>query len=175
MNRRYDAVAVLFAGLVLAPAAMAGPREDVMMAASRCFSLVDDRAWLECYHAAARPMETTLGTAVPPPRTDVSPLALAATPPSAPEKIMLNRPVPTGNDVDHVTARLTNIRFVQDGYVIITLANGDVWQQVDGNSLRQPLKKSAGTYVATISRGLFGTYNLAIRGIAGKYGVKRVR
>src|SRR5579859_6085292 len=45
----------------LISAASAGPREDTLAGISRCASLPDDRAFLDCIYGAAQPMRERLG------------------------------------------------------------------------------------------------------------------
>ena len=40
-------------------------RDDVMSAAANCIRAAGDRAWLDCYYAAATPMRAALGLSVP--------------------------------------------------------------------------------------------------------------
>src|ERR1700722_18009713 len=92
MKSRYF---LLLALLPLAPIsaspALAGTRDDVMSAATRCAGITDDRSWLDCYYGAAQPMRAELGlppapasqtAKVPPSRvTSAPPPASQAAPP----------------------------------------------------------------------------------------------
>src|SRR3954470_3757509 len=54
-------------------------RDDVMSGAAGCIRAAGDRAWLECYYAAATPMRVQLGLAAP------AAQRVAPAPPSRPQ------------------------------------------------------------------------------------------
>lgn len=148
------------------PAALMGrARDEVMSQAFHCTGLDDDRQWLDCYYAAAQPMRAFLNLpAAPQARTA---LAVPAPPPAP-------RPAPTRND-DHVISPLASYRFDAAGIFTVTLANGETWRQVSGDTAFAKFVLPAGRYTATIQKGFFGSYNMTVHGVPGLFRVLRVR
>ena len=76
--------------------------------------------------------------------------------------------------LDSITAKVTGFRFDPRGHFIVTLANGQVWRQLEGDTIVPLLNKNK-TYTATISRGFLGSYNLSFGNSGGLLKVVRVR
>ncbi len=152
-------------------------RDEVMGGAGRCAAVAADRAWLDCYYAAANPVRSVLGlalTAGPPPPPEGRPMPVSARPIA---------PGVTRNDPGFVSRILgaPEIKVVSrmESYshhgnnFIVTLANGQVWQQTDGDTAGAHWHKEPTAYVVTITGGAFGTYNLSVKGDPGRYKVRR--
>jgi hypothetical protein len=95
----------------------------------------------------------------------------------APEQFGLRnaRPGP-GVNVDRITARMAEYGFDRNsGLFTVTLDNGQVWRQQIGDEHKPTWRKPASTYVATISYGANGTFNLSVTGERERYKVQRVR
>jgi hypothetical protein len=156
------------------PAADTPVRDAVMAGAFRCNDISDERKWLDCYYAAAQPMRGDLGLSQ-------APQAPAAA--SASNKVEPKRPDPKFGlpqpddslpaDRDHVVSRMRSFTFDQHGKFVMTLANGQVWYQLAGDTEYARWKEQPGRYVVTISRGWFGSFNLQVRGLPGLYKVRR--
>jgi hypothetical protein len=93
--------------------------------------------------------------------------------PRAPERVAAIPGAPPAA-VDHVTARLTDYSVSDRGIVTVTLDNGEVWRQIDGDGPPPRLNRPARTYVVTIKPGFLGAYNLTVGGQAGLYRVRRL-
>jgi hypothetical protein len=150
-------------------------RDAVMGGAFRCNDIADDRKWLDCYYAAAQPMRSRLGLS-PAPQFPVAAAGAAhATEPKAPSP-QFGLPQPDASlpaDKDHVVSRMKSFSFDKHGKFTATLANGQVWYQISGDTEYAHWKDRAVSYVVTISRGWFGSYNFQVRGIPGLYKVHR--
>jgi hypothetical protein len=190
---RHAAFAAAF--LTVPGIAHAGLRDDVMTAAARCWSLSSDKAWLDCYYRAAQPMQAAINPLTPPANVGGGNAARAAvTPPPSqaprrsrswigqlfrddaarqPERVAAIPGAP-GVPTDHITARLADYKFSPRGAVTLTLDNGEIWQQMEGDSSTPRLKQAARTYVVTIRPGFFGSYNLTVAGQSGLYRVRRI-
>lgn len=192
---RLPCAALAVAAFAAVPgAAHAGLRDDVMTAAARCWSLGSDRAWLECYYRAAQPMQAAVNPMAPPVRQQAAPAprAVVAVPPrrkrswlgrmfadDAPQQrtASVAPAAPPGMPqmtTDHITARLASYSFSQSGIMTVTLDNGEVWRQVDGDGPAPRLKNPARSYVVTIRPGFIGSYSLTVNGQAGLYKVRRL-
>ncbi len=79
-------------------------------------------------------------------------------------------PVPS----DQLTARVASVTYNYFHIFTVTLDNGQVWRQVDGDS-RVARFKNDKTEVVTITRGFLDSFHLAIRGVWGDYAVKRIK
>lgn len=140
-------------------------RSQVLLAASRCYSIAGDRPWLDCYYGAAAPLRSVLGLPAPPdsPVPTVSSLA----PGLAGARSAL-RP-------HRVTAQVASFSFDRRRNFTITLSNGQVWQQVAGDTNYAHWNKPPGTYSAIISPGFLGSTNLQIKGEPLVFKVRQVQ
>lgn len=179
MNRAAIAIAML---VTLCSAALADTREDVLSGIARCGTLADDRAWLSCIYGAAQPMRGRLGLPpAPASQTSLVPAASAEMPQSLPTA----QPKESdgffsyvlGGDAIVSGMKLAAYRFDAKGFFTITLANGQVWQQQDGPPAHW--KEPASRYLASISKGAVGSFNLTIAGedvrYDARYKVVRIR
>lgn len=152
-------------GLVSSPPAGAindiAVRDAVMAGAGACAAQPGERQWLDCYYAAAQPMRVTLKLA---PQAG----ALPAPQPAPPRRS-------GGDDIggDHLESRMASYRFSPAGVFTVTLENGQVWRQVDGDTDHAHWNKPPARYVARLSHGFLGSYNLQVKGLPGKYKVIR--
>ena len=147
-------------------------RDTVMAAAARCASVVAERPWLDCYYVAANPMRTILGLA-----TMQGPVASGPSGPALPsaghKKTGILDSILGNRDVT-VSARMEAYRFDRNGIFTVTLENGDVWRQIDGDSNTAHWSKAPHGYVVTISNGAFKSFNLTVKGSPTSYKVRRV-
>jgi hypothetical protein len=170
------------------PLGDAQARDEVMSEAFRCTSIEGDRQWLDCYYAAAQLMRTQLGL---PPAPQAQSRTLAAQSPevfqpvkaTAPPAASLGggefgfpRPPPKVQQqtADHIVSHMAGYRFDQYGIFTMTLANGQVWRQIEGDTAFAKFKAPAGNYFVTIQHGFFGSYNLTIKGVPGLFRVHRI-
>ena len=77
--------------------------------------------------------------------------------------------------VDHVVSRMAAYSFDHSGVFTVTLTNGQVWRQISGDTETAHWKKPPATYIASISRGWFGSYNFEVKNNPGLYKVHRDR
>ena len=170
-------------GLVAAPAAQTqlslsppaggeqqdlAARDSVMGAAGRCAGVGDERQWLDCYYAAALPVRAVLGLSVP-------------TPASKPDQVAPAQPRYRAGVVASllgakdifIASRMTSYQFDGQGRFTVTLANGQSWAQLEDGHVAQ-WSKPASDYLVNITGGAFGSFNLAIKGHAGVFKVRRV-
>jgi hypothetical protein len=84
-------------------------------------------------------------------------------------------PIPMdGDTIDQISARLVAYRFA-DGYVIVTLDNGQVWRQTPDGQPLQYLARPPLTYTAIIARGGGGSYAMHLTGVGHEIAVRRIR
>ncbi len=84
-------------------------------------------------------------------------------------------PIPMdGDTIDQISARLVNYQFVE-GYVIVTLDNGQMWRESAGSEPLQHLARPALSYTAIIGRGGGGSYAMKLSGLAREIPVRRIR
>lgn len=84
-------------------------------------------------------------------------------------------PIPMdGDTIDQISARLVNYQFV-DGYVIVTLDNGQMWRETADGQPLQHLQRPALSYTAIIGRGGSGSYGMKLSGVAREIPVRRIR
>lgn len=85
------------------------------------------------------------------------------------------RPGP-GRNVDRITARMTAFSLNRNTRAFtITLENGQVWSRGQSEEPLPLWKVPASSYVATITYGAVGTFNLTVEGDRNLYKVQRVR
>jgi len=202
MNFRFNAL--LAAAILSSGGAAAGPKEDVLGDFARCTHIAAKAARLACYDSlaprvkaltappavaavppipaakpnAAPPVALPAATAAPPP-----PVATAAPPPketAGPESFGAEElPQPEASaptaEVDSITARLSGVTLSPLGKFTVVLDNGQVWRQLGGDSQLARFKEPAGANTVTISRGLFGSYNLSLNDTGTVFKVQRVK
>lgn len=181
--------------------ALAGPRDDVVDVLVKCTDVTGDVARLDCYDrlapqlkAAARtPHETQAAQTgdrasapVPnaPPQQEgsffdsanlgsLNPFGDGA-PELAPSAQQMAYQ-PMGQEILPVTIGVADYTVAPSGAFTVTLDNGQVWREHNGNFATPPFKPD-GKNIVIIERGLFGSYNLTLKGAYGKlYKVVRVK
>jgi hypothetical protein len=142
-------------------------RDDVLKSALDCNRIAAERQWLDCYYAAPEPVRVRLGLASP----SKSPAKREAAP--SPSQFGL-APKPL-KATEGLTARMTSYEFNKDHLFVVTLDNGQVWQQIEGDDSLANWSKSPRDYRVVISRGMFGSYNFRVLKNGGLFKVRRVR
>lgn len=147
-------------------------RDAVMSAAGRCGSEAAERAWLDCYYAAANPVRARLGLAPAP----------GAAPLSAPGNVSAHTMArhDTGlmdslfgtRDVE-TASRMASYTFDREGLFTVTLENGEVWRQLDGDGHIVRWSKPASSYAVTIINGAARSFSLSVKGNPVSYRVRR--
>jgi hypothetical protein len=151
-----------------------GARDGVMSGAFRCNDITDDRHWLDCYYGAAEPMRRLLGLS-PAPQAPVEPAFPKTESKSSGQQFGLPQPDIAGipANIDHVASRMVSYSFDRYGIFTVTLANGQVWRQISGDTDSAHWTKPARSYLVNISRGWFGSYNFRVKGDPGLFKVHR--
>jgi len=150
-------------------------RDEVMASAGHCGSLADEHQWLNCYYAAAVPVRVLLGLTVPAAAPQVAAQTASKPPsPSAPPKRQSLAAELFGAPDILVASRMVSYSFDHYGNFTATLANGQVWRQLDGDSSTAHWRKPASSYTVSITGGAFGSYNFTVKGSSGKFKVRRV-
>ena len=194
------------AALLLLPSASAWAdmRGDIQANINRCGALSDDRQWLDCVYGSVQPMRARLGlppasegqirlsgaqsyiappslpagpSAAPPPRSYglAAPPASAVAPgPNVPGPgFGLRQPAPPFKGV---VAKLTSYTLDNHGRFTVTLANGQVWRQLSGDTTDAHWDKAKSSqYVIKISNGFFDSFNLEVEGQPERYKVQRLQ
>jgi hypothetical protein len=142
-------------------------RDQVMSYGFRCNMLTNERQWLECYYASAQPMRAHLGL---PPAPQLTASLLQHS--TVPDNFGIEER--SGSPIDHIDSRMANYSFGRGGIFAVTLANGEVWQQMSGDTNNAHWAKSPGSYIVRISRGFFGSYNLSVNNGPISYKVHRI-
>ena len=154
-------------------------RDEAMADAARCYLVVDDRQWLNCYYAAAQPVRALLNL----------PQASKAPPPPAPPGespvFAVRKPAPTpgrgfsdwlaGSSNQRIVSRMESYSFDHYNIFTATLANGQVWRQQSGDTSYAHWKKPAGSYTVVISRGALGSIDFQVQGEPHIFKVSRLQ
>lgn len=77
-------------------------------------------------------------------------------------------------ELDEIHAKVVAVQYSPLGRFTISLDNGQIWRQQDGDAKRAQFSSKGGEAVS-ISRGFLSSYNLVIETRTGLYKVKRVR
>jgi hypothetical protein len=169
--------------------AQADTRSDVMAAFARCGVFADDRTWLNCVYGAVQPMRSKLALPpAPPSQTNLVP-SLALMPQPAPSPTGATAPAPTrqsessgggifayllGGQPVLTNMPATAYSVDRDGLFTLTLADGQVWREIEGSPTPH-WHDPASHYIVSISKGALESYNLMIASEGITYKVKRVR
>jgi hypothetical protein len=140
-------------------------RDEVARSVLDCNTLSDLRAWLDCYYGAAERVRAQLGLN---PRL--------ATPMPAPSNASIFGLRPKlQTQPDRVLATMARYEFDKDRHFTVTLANGQVWRQIEGDDVYAKWNKPARYYSVIITRGMFGSFNLQVAKMGGVYKVHRAQ
>ncbi len=71
--------------------------------------------------------------------------------------------------------RMASYAFDSHGIFSVTLSNGEVWRQVEGDSNFAHWRAPASNYVVIVRSGAFGSSNLQVQGQSTTFKVERVR
>lgn len=168
-------------------------RDEVVSAAAGCTRNAADRAWLDCYYAAANPMRAQLGliapgavahapapVPVPLPQYATATPARPAPPPgpppmprdrsvfaglfSSPKPIVKNMPMQS-YEIDK-----------KDHHFTVTLIDGQVWEQNNEDAVYHPARwrKDAEEMEVTITPDAMHVYLMTIKDDGKIYKVKRI-
>ena len=149
-------------------------RDTVLSGALRCYAIVDERQWLDCYYGAAQPMRARLGLSPAPQKAAPPALAMAAPIPAPPPDRFPQGPAsPRGSS--QVVSPMTAYSFSKVRNFTVTLANGQVWRQLSGDPNYAHWKKPAASYVVTINHGAFRSFNLQVKDSPGVFKVERIQ
>lgn len=172
---------------LLAPLpALAEPtRDEVMAGAARCDGIADNKVWLDCFYGSAQPMRALLNLTpanpaqvrlVPPPGAEPRrlPVVTSAQPQPHPQpqsggfwsEVLGDTKAEARNVV------MSKYDFDRSGRLTVTLANGQIWQQMESDVARAKWNKAANSYRVSVSRGVMGTYDLRVRGEGMTYKVR---
>jgi len=162
--------------------AWAAPRDDALAGIGRCGALADERTWLNCVYGAVQPVRNQLGLSpAPASQTNLVPATSAMTSRIAGTGIApTNQPKPREGFVSYLIGGnalitdmpLASYRFDSQGWFTLTLANGQVWKQIDGGQLAH-WDRPAPQYIASISEGAVGSFNLTMNHESKRYKVRR--
>lgn len=141
-------------------------RSRVVAAAGACYGEAGDREWLDCYYRAAMPMREQLGLAAPQSRS-VPEHAAAG-------NFGIIRSIDSAN-TDRIESRMAAYGFDTRKLFTVTLANGQIWQQIEGDTDVADWKKPAAGYLVTIRRGMSGSFILTVRNEPHSFRVRRVQ
>lgn len=162
-------------------------RDEVVSAAAACMRIIEDRPWLDCYYAAATPMRVQLGLSAPAAAGMAAPIpqpvsaparpAAPAGPPPMPRRVGLFSGI--FDTLPPVVRDMPMQSFVLDGKgaFTVTLADGEVWQQLDEDQVHHPAdwRKPASEMRVTISPDVMHTYVLVVADENRMYKVRRIR
>jgi len=132
-----------------------------------------------------QPLRAELGLpAAPPAQTGlVPPATLLMTPVPSPQ-VSRAAPPPRNNGMtgglfggktEVAPQRMASFDIDRNGFFTVTLADGAIWKQLDGDTARAHWRGPPTELVATVRSGAFGAHVLQVRGQAATYKVIRVR
>ncbi len=169
--------------------AMPAGAQDNSAAMAHCAAISDSNARLSCYDGiAVAPQHATAPAPAAPPVQAAAPApqVQVTTPPPASsmaaktaefgaETMRSSQPDrETSNEFHELRATITQVEFSKTNRFIVTLDNGQVWRQIEGDLSKARFHKSGDA--VTISRGVFGSYNLSLdEHDVGLFKVHRIR
>lgn len=179
---------------VLGLSALPASAQTLQSQLANCLAIPGVLQRLACYDGVAKGAGVTPHAAVPaatpaptmtaPARTAGTAAALAA-PPVAAAPVMATAAAPSfGSEKlahppadpakpSQITADISSITFNPFGKFTVTLANGQVWRQLDGDS--DTVRPHKGLQGVRISQALMGSYDLQFNDSSRVYKVTRVR
>ena len=198
MNLRATGGLIASLLLVQCGAALAGERDDVLEQLGKCAAIGADKDRLACYDAMSPHVKDALAT---PPATishdptkdeqkswfgyDIGSLfsSGAATKQTTPQQFgqestgqgKVDQRNLEQTEVNDITVGVTDYSYNPFGKFIVFLDNGQVWREQDGDNDRAHFSGDPKDNKVTISRGAFGSYNMAINDAHHQFKVIRVK
>ena len=129
--------------LASVPAWAEPTRDAVMEGAARCDGIADNRVWLDCFYGSAQPMRALLNLPpanpaqvrlVPPPGAEPRRVASARQKPQQSGGIWADLVASTKPEASNVA--MTRYEFSRSGAVTVSLADGQVWRQLESDLTR---------------------------------------
>jgi len=149
-------------------------RGQVMAAAARCYAVIDDKGWLDCYYSSAETLRSVLGLA-----PFQTPRAVDTTTPPAMARSKINTGQGTlvrpSKATGRIVSRMTSFDFDWNKIFTVTLANGQTWRQREGDTTYAHWKGQPGDYLVTITKGALGSFNLEVKGGHSTFKVERIK
>jgi hypothetical protein len=140
-------------------------RDGVVRSVFDCNALSDLRAWLDCYYDAAERVRARLGLT-----------ARASNSKPAPSNALdFGLRPKIEKQPQKISSPMSKYEFDKDHHFTVTLANGQVWRQIEGDDAYAKWDRPAGSYPVIISRGMFGSFNLQVAKMGGIYKVHRLQ
>jgi hypothetical protein len=190
----FSRIACIAAIIVVPAGAIAGPQDDLVNGMAKCATVANNTERLACYDALAPQLKAA--QSAPPQSSDnrawydpgrifgVSPSAQttpqqfggeALAPPPPPPARPGEPPPPTPPvALDSINAKVTDYAYNPYGRAVVFLDNGQIWQQIQGDTDRVHFRKEE-TNTVVISRGVLGSYNMVINDSGGAIKVHRVK
>ncbi len=173
---------MIFASVLLL-ATPAAAQDGVRAQLGKCLAIPGVLQRLSCYDGVARGVAPAVVSAAPraamPYPSPVPGVAVNAPPQRAPSPAegfgaeALPRTQAARQAVAEIGSAITDLSYTPTGKFVVTLANGQVWRQKEGDVSTKFFRKANRT--ATISRGFMGSYNLVFNNSGAYYKVTRVR
>jgi hypothetical protein len=169
------ATLVAFAALATLPAS-AQPALQLQL--SHCLAIPGVLQRLACYDGVARSTGVSVAAqprtapAAPAPST-YSPRSVPAPAPSFGGERLPQSEASRRAALDRIESQLAGFDINARGKFTVTLANGQVWKQVDGDDAVARPRKSARSVI--IERALFSSYALTFNDSSQRYKVARVQ
>lgn len=189
--RKFACLAVL----VIAPAAAsAGPRDDLIDGMAKCATVTNNAARLACYDALAPQLKAAQSAPQEPvenrawydpgrifgtsPAQQTTPQQFGAEglarPPAPPPKPGEPAPPTPPQPLDSITAKVSDYAYNPYGRTVVFLDNGQIWQQILGDTDHPHFRKGEVNTVV-ISRGALGSYNMVINDAGSAIKVHRIK
>ena len=168
--------AILIAVLALVPSgASQAQTGDLRTELMHCLTFTGAVERLSCYDRLAHGAASGAlgGPPMPAPVAPSAPLANAVPPPRELGQEQLRSYAPAATQ-DRLTAEITNFQKDPNGRFTISLNNGQVWEQVAGDTTAAQYRPGR-TRSVTISRGSLGSYDLRFNDRNASFKVRRLR
>lgn len=158
---------------LLACAASADPKDDVLGAMVKCADTSGGAARLKCFDEASpalRALYAAPGVAGAAAQAQRMQDFGAPKPPQTTAAEFGNEtlPKPAGvndaarKEMNEIEARVVEFAITPLGKAIVTLDNGQIWRQMDGDTATLRFKKNAADNTVAIRRGALGSYSMIV-------------
>jgi hypothetical protein len=159
--RRLIVSGIGLAAIISGIPAHAEVRDDIYAAFARCKTLTNNRVWLDCIYGSVQPMREELGLP-PAPDAQVRLVPAAPTfqsagnlPAASPRKGIFSYLL--GGTLLVNMVNLRSYSFDANGRFTVTLANGEIWQQMEDDHNSASWKEPASHYVVSILTAALGS------------------
>jgi hypothetical protein len=151
---------------------------------AKCADIATATERLQCYDTAAATAKTILAAPQPQPASEAEDeggvlawFGLASKKPVTKPEDFGKAPeeVAGPKEISEISATVTEFAKNAYGKALFILDNGQIWKQIDGDSVEVAAPRQGATMAVKIEKGIMGSFSLTVEGRNGLIKVRRIK